>query len=544
VEVGIYPDVHRVILYADYLEEAAESLCRKFQQYPQQYRPIDIDRAIASILLSLSQQCDQALLPVVSYEIFNYVEENNLRMQTCSGETERYSYHSFFMNGDNGKPIFSKIRNEYAFLLSRIANMTRQMTFQICLALDRFLVDISSIENFFRIDIGHVQSIELAGDDRHNNSSQVVYVHVDTGHTIVYKPSSLRTDNALHDFVSLCMGESLFMTRTVKSLDRGRYGWAEYVQFQQLTSQEECREYWSKAGALLAVMDMCDFCDGHFENVVATRTGPCIIDCETIFQYARLVFDNPLEEYSVLATGLIQKIGDEEHGRGALAAFQVAGNYVNESIYPHPINERTLDLRVSMSGARASSLKNYPVMSNQFVPLTDYRSQFIEGMEIAYQCIDHNKSRILSNSYWSIYKGLKIRQLLRDTIYYGLIERLSEQPRYARSKEKTLKLFGDKLFPNKEILQGLPGMSQVVHYEISSLSKMDIPIFYTHVDGCDLWDGDGNRYEHFIKEPAFKQVQRRIADLDEKYISRQVEIVSRHMDLGLMLGEIPDSLVL
>lgn len=524
-------DTHRAIFYASALETIENRLLSSMEEIPVEHRPQDVRQALAPVLQSLAITCDQTVLPVTALEINTYAR--NIK----GGQVDNgYSgYTDFFEGGYHGHPVYPYMQSKYSVLMKRLQRMLMNLSSQLTLAILRFARDIGLISNAWGANYGRLKEIRLSGDDRHNQSAQVLFFVFENSRTLVYKPSRLRTDKALADFLSLCRSEG----PTVESIEREGYFWEKYIGISYLRTESDCKTYWYRAGTMLAAADLCDFSDGHFENVVATAEGPCIVDSETLCQHIRTRYDEG-EEHSVLATGLIQSIGAQDKGWGLRAAYQVAGECVSEILYPHAVNERTLNLRVEMRGSRKTFLRNYPIRDGHFVSLLDYKEDFDRGLLDTYLYVIDNKRKILNDVWWGRYRNLSTRQILRDTLYYTLIERVSEQPNYAKDSFRLESMLHRYTDPVSDRFKAYAFLSQITDYERRALRRMDIPIFYSRIGDCDLIDGDGRRYRNFFPCSAVEQVRHRIARLDEAYAARQVEIVDHHMDLGIEFGRVPD----
>ena len=67
-------------------------------------------------------------------------------------------------------------------------------------------------------------------------------------------------------------------------LDRGDYGWVEFVEQEACASVAEVRAYFALAGGLVCLTHVLRGSDLHMENVIATRRGPVLIDLEMLLQ--------------------------------------------------------------------------------------------------------------------------------------------------------------------------------------------------------------------------------------------------------------------
>ena len=74
-------------------------------------------------------------------------------------------------------------------------------------------------------------------------------------------------------------------------LDRGDYGWVEYVEHRSCASDEEIRRYYRRTGNFLCLVYALNGSDFHFENMIADGEHPVPIDLETIYHHRAKIAD-------------------------------------------------------------------------------------------------------------------------------------------------------------------------------------------------------------------------------------------------------------
>lgn len=512
-------DAYRAILFHEWLCAFYKDTEKALSDLPDCLRPLELDSCVEPLLHDLALQLDQIFLPIFSFEIYNY--KTNTRHSSSS-------YKEFFIDNDVQSNPYDFINIQYRSLIKRSQAMVTSLQNNISIAIKRLQQDYEIINECFQFNQASLKSMSFAGSDRHNHSQQVIFFNFANKRTVVYKASSVSTDNALQHFITLLdsLNSDDHAQNLVQSLPMTGYGWQNFVEYEKLASTSEAQIYWHNAGFLLSVLDICGFSDGHFENLIARKNAPCIIDTETLFQNYETKFSNPDFEHSILFTSLIQRSIDASLGFGFTAGYQVFGNHVSEGVYPYPINERTLNLRVSTKGIRRSQLFNHPMIADTYCCLTNYLNEFIDGVAYGYHLILKNRDQILRSDFWEEFEDLRVRQLIRRTLCYLFLERISEQPQYATSKAKLASFLRETLAP-KHSTSGL-NFSAFTEYEVDAILRMDVPIFYTEVSSRSLFDGDGREYKNFFQNTPFNIMQKRISDLNEAYIQRQIELIKLH----------------
>jgi lantibiotic modifying enzyme len=148
---------------------------------------------------------------------------------------------------------------------------------------------------------GRVLEVRHGLSDPHDGGRTVALVRFESGLRVVYKPRPVGLEAAFRRLVEWwndsAGGPDLFAPRV---LDRGRYGWTEFIAHEPCADREAAGRYYERAGALIALAALLDATDLHCGNVIAHGEHPVIVDLETLLQPRW-----PGEERSLLDTGLV-----------------------------------------------------------------------------------------------------------------------------------------------------------------------------------------------------------------------------------------------
>src|SRR5262245_18356616 len=71
--------------------------------------------------------------------------------------------------------------------------------------------------------------------------------------------------------------------RALKVIDRGGYGWSEFVAHKPCSSRDEVARFYEWLGGYLAIFHVLRGNDMHFENLIAAGEFPVPVDIETLF---------------------------------------------------------------------------------------------------------------------------------------------------------------------------------------------------------------------------------------------------------------------
>ncbi|WP_142353857.1 DUF4135 domain-containing protein, partial [Bacillus velezensis] len=124
---------------------------------------------------------------------------------------------------------------------------------------------------------------------------------------LVYKPRSLEIDvfyEKVIDYVNQYYQTNL---KTPLSLDQGEYGWQEYVQSEPCDNIEQVRNYYYQFGMHLGFIYAFQGSDFHFENIIACRDKPVLVDLETLFQSSLFFSEENKENVNLMASAQVNK---------------------------------------------------------------------------------------------------------------------------------------------------------------------------------------------------------------------------------------------
>ncbi|HJQ64975.1 MAG TPA: DUF4135 domain-containing protein [Gemmatimonadales bacterium] len=149
--------------------------------------------------------------------------------------------------------------------------------------------------------LGRVLEVRSGLSDPHDGGRTVAVVRFASGLRVVYKPRPVGLEAAFHRLVAWWNERAgpvaVFAPDVV---DRGTYGWMEFVTHEACIDHEAASRYWERAGALIALADLLDATDLHHGNVIAHGEYPVLVDLETLLQPRR-----PRAARSLLSTGLV-----------------------------------------------------------------------------------------------------------------------------------------------------------------------------------------------------------------------------------------------
>ena len=119
--------------------------------------------------------------------------------------------------------------------------------------------------------------------DAHGGGRSVRQCAFASGTSVMYKPKTVRTE-AVFGRIAEALGrdDERLRLRVPRVLDRGGYGWTEFIRQAPAESDRDVELYHLRAGALLALLHALGGYDMHLENLIAACDQPVVIDAETI----------------------------------------------------------------------------------------------------------------------------------------------------------------------------------------------------------------------------------------------------------------------
>jgi len=100
---------------------------------------------------------------------------------------------------------------------------------------------------------------------------------------LVYKPRGLGVDVHFLGLVEWFNGRGSHPPlRVARAIDRGSYGWQEFISAEPCRSEEEVHRFYQRQGAFIALLYVMQATDFHSENLIAAGENPVLVDLESL----------------------------------------------------------------------------------------------------------------------------------------------------------------------------------------------------------------------------------------------------------------------
>jgi len=454
------------------------------------------------------------------------------------GTTSRAQYRRFIAEfyRDGWGPLFE----EYCVMARLLAEAVVQWVGNVSEFEKRLFNDLPEIERIFNRQkpSGGAIAVETGLSDSHGGGRTVTSVEFSSGLKLIYKPRSLGVERAYFDFTAwINRFDALLPFRILNILDRGDYGWVEYVEHGSCASEEEIHRYYRRTGNLLCLVYALNGSDFHYENLIADGEHPVPVDLETIYHHRTKIDGDDLDEMagrlrqSVLATDLLPdpvKVDHQYFDISAIARSEEEEGAADRVAWKH-INTDGMDY--SYERQRPQPARNLPKLNGKVAVLNDYTKLILGGFEETYRFMQDKADLLLDENGplrpMFVYNS---RFIYRPTALYSLILRRALHPAYVRDGVDfgvQFEILARKLLETRN----KPITWPLLQAEMASLWKLDIPRFTARGDENALRLGPENLIDGCFVDSAWNAVRAKISGMNEDDLRWQLSLIVGSFDV-------------
>jgi type 2 lantibiotic biosynthesis protein LanM len=396
--------------------------------------------------------------------------------------------------------------------------------------LDRLVADWEEIRLHLGPEAppGPLTEARIDGDP-HRGGRSVFLLLFESGFRLVYKPKPLAVDAAVQDLLRWTVARGFEPGfRNLRLLDRGPYGWMEFVESAPCRNVEEVRRFYRRQGGYMALLYVIGGIDFHHENLIASGEHPVLVDLETLFhpdlevrelvpdrdQSGRTIWD------SVMRIGLLPRRvwGDAERQGIDLSGLGAAGGAGAVIPYSGTVHAGTDEMRFGRKEIELPGTKNRPLLDGQDVSFLAYEQDILDGFIQVYELFRTHRDELLApGGPLAAFADVEVRLIFRVTrAYFGLYEK-SLHP-YLLGNALDRVRFLDQLWAGA---QPRPFLEPVVPFEHRDLEQGDIPYFKTRPGSRDVWTSTGERLSECLPDSGLERTALRLGRLGEDDRARQ-----------------------
>lgn len=464
------------------------------------------------------------------------LELNTARVsgQLTAGDGERR--FAEFVRAASGRAGLATLQRRYPVLIRLLAQTCLGRAAALVELVQRFGADRPELVRVLLqgVDPGPLLAVDgFAGDGHRGGRAVAVLRFADAA--VVYKPRPVGVHRVFNEVAQWCNPRlAPWDLRTLGVVERAGYGWTGFVA-PEGTDRDGLDRFYHRHGVLLALLYVLDGTDVHFENVIAHRDHPVLVDVETLFHprfgrspdpaaaaLAESVYRTMLLPRMVVGDDSVLDIsglGGERTGRWPLAAPDWTGAGTDRMrLVRRPPGFAGAANRPSLAGTAATATATATATAEP----AQYAEAVVEGFGAAYDLIQY------SQSAWTGPSGLlsrfaehEVRVLVRDTRAYAVLLDESTHPQLMRDEEQYHRTFGEL----REQLGPTDALGELADDELAELLAGDIPVFTTRPGSADLWSGPGRRRPDALAEPGLAAAERRVRALSRADRDRQEWII-------------------
>jgi type 2 lantibiotic biosynthesis protein LanM len=398
-----------------------------------------------------------------------------------------------FLELSSQQSFWDELASHYPSLLQRIGAIVRNRRLATLRFAQRWAADRRRLAGLCAGglcagDLGELNQLSFGAGDSHRGGSTVAIARGE-GWRVVYKPRSLAIDSALRGFVAGLAGDhgSPLSVRIPEVVDRGDYGWAEFVAHRFAAGDEELLSFYRGIGHLLGLMRLLSGTDLHAENMIAHGGNPVVVDCETLFTPkippSPSGYGDALDRAIGLITRTVLGIGLLP-GRGVSLGFRgVDHSAVGMLPGQQPMQRQQSILGAGTDKAYVGSiLVETRVSQNHPSPrpaLAEYWPEVLRGFDELTATLQRLDGAGRLWPRMEAFESCDIRVVLRATEAYAEIGRMLWHPVSLHHPEPAQQRAFELLKKMATNISIAPSDPAVIDAEIDELLQGDIPYFST-----------------------------------------------------------------
>lgn len=484
-----------------------------------------------------------------SFVIQTYTSLCNIAMRTLIFELESFKKHGL-LKGDTPDERFryyqnvlltdekyiEKLHAEYKIMYSQL-NETAENTMDFAIEIlsnTAAHTDVIRDRIFGGKDMGKLLHVSMGDGDTHIKCKNVSIMHFENG-SLVYKPHPLKSEAAFQLLMEH-FNDHMDKTdriRTTKIVAEEDYGWTEFIEHTPISNENDAKIFFRKSGILLAVLYICNACDFHFENIIASGTDPVPIDLETLFHCQPPQKDHDFDKNggymnalkffnkSVHSIGLLPSYINFTGSDGKQKPFRVggmAGSAAQKSPFTTYRLENIGSDNVNMvrSEFDIESSNNSPVLDDVELDPRMYSEDIVSGFIKAYRfALEHKEE--LKELVAKLFADTRNRIVLKATFAYSNLLNISTHPDFQRNE-----IFAKLLFSRMGLLKPA---GDYIDYEIDSLLHRNVPIYYADFTKRRLISGDGRIFKDIFEHSPQEEFISKMDSLSEHDLTMQTNMI-------------------
>lgn len=497
-------------------------LCQQYTALP--FDPQTISQLILSMLPArLLMQIERTLV------LEMHVEQIRHKLPGASPEERFQDFMERLCQTENMLALLE----EYPVLARQCVLSTQYWAEYACEMLSHLCYDWHDICTLFtpHQHPGLLQEISGGVGDLHRKGRSVLILTFASGFRCVYKPKSLAIDVHFQELLAwLNQKGSQPQLGLTKIINRGNYGWSEFISASGCTQPAEIARFYERLGEQLALLYALNATDFHAENVIAAGEHPQLVDLEALFHPRIDGYDptnasdvaNHMLESSVMRVGLLplRSWWSKENDGVDITGMGGQKEQLTPRAVPRWEAKGTDQMHIVRQRLNIPSKQNRPQLNQQEVAIQDYQSHIVHGFLTMYQLLQTVRNDLIEQ-FFPLFAQDEIRLLLRSTYTYNTFLLESFHPNLLRDALDRDRFF-DLLWMEAEQRSLL---AYTIAAEQRDLRQGDIPFFTTTAGSHCIYGSEGERLPIVFAASGLEIASKRLLGLDEANLNRQRWII-------------------
>ena len=418
------------------------------------------------------------------------LELNTQRIKgVLKGKTSKERFNNFtqfFFKSSNIKKFFLKYPRIKAKLKILINNLC-QAHIEL---LQRINSDIEIIQSLLKKNNLTLVKITNSGDFHNGGRSTSILTFVSkegNSYKCLYKPKNLGIDVIFQGLLSWINGHTKFNFYNLQIVSCNKYGWSEFVENKEC-HEEQLSQYYYNFGGLLGLTYILGGSDLHYENIIAYKHYPVVVDYECFFQP---IFNDSKFYRPHVYNSMILPVIMFENKKFYVECSALFGDLEDRA--PISTIEWVNVGKDTMKGVKKnkSFLKtntHLPKIHGNKINILRYEKNFIAGFRDLYKFILNNKTEFLIKL--QDFKDSTVRLVLRGTAEYAQILMETLNPLLLHDAKELEKFINNNLLNKKQLNNTF---EVIVEYEKKDLYLENIPYFCCKADKLNVFNGYGEK---------------------------------------------------
>lgn len=449
-----------------------------------------------------------------------------------AGQGERYRAFVRTHLESGGARLFSA----HPVLARQVLDVTQQWKHSVQELVGRLEADQAALEATFGVEVGAVQELRAGLSDRHDAGRQVMCLTFASGLRLAYKPRNIAVEQAYNACLAWMVQAGMSaVPPALRTVARATHGWVEWVEPGTSWTPDEARMYFRQAGVLVGLTYVLGAADLHSENLVASRSGPVLVDTEMLLQPSTrpgAPTDGGDESEvsatadSCLLSGLVSAVVIDRNGVGFdVGGLRPAGERELAIPARHWIDLRTDGLMFRQESRVRPHLRNEVIVAGVAQGPDAYADDVCAGFADTCRFLHERRDAFTAdNGPLSALAGCAVRVLFRPSDQYAAALFLTAAPRYQASGLARSLAF-EMLYRVFVSEHERPRIWPLVSDERAALERLDVPRVTLPASSTTLTSSTGATVDGYYVRSGIEAARARLRALGPGEQRAQVDLL-------------------